>query len=99
MVWVCLAVNHVSVIISISILRSVHNPIIYSVLIHIDLAFRRPDFNIMLWLLFCCRVGLYSGSEFKSWFTSQLEIDFWVLSILYDFKDLFQISSSSVDGI
>ena len=61
-----------------------------SVLLHTDLAFTRTDFNIGLWLLFCCRVGLYSGSEIKSRFISRLEIELWVVSILYDFKDLFQ---------
>ena len=96
MVWICLSVNNVLVIIATSILRSVHKPIIDSVLLHIDLVFTRTYFNIGLWLLFCCRVGLYSGSEFKYLFISQLEIDFWDLSILYDFIDLFQISSSSV---
>ena len=75
MVWVCLAVNHVTVIIATSILRSVHKSMIDSVLLHIDLAFTGTD-NIGLWLLFCYRVGLYRMSAFKSWFISQLEIDF-----------------------
>ena len=99
MVWVYLVVNYVSVIIATSILRSVHTPMINSVLLHIYLAFTRTYFNIGVWLLICCIVGLYSGSEIKAWFIRQLEIDFWVMSILYGFKDLFQISSSSTDGL